>query len=261
MFVLLSIIEFLGRFHPVLVHLPIGILLLALLLQWLSRKEKYRVSHGSMQVIWIAGSCTAVLSCITGYLLSLNGEYDEDIVSLHMWMGIGAAAVAVLIGVKVFTRQFDLLYKTACVALLILVLSTGHFGGSLTHGSDYLTAALGNAADTAVTQQKIIENIQEANVYGDVVQPMFQSKCYGCHGPRKQKGGLRMDDPDWIMKGGKEGKVIVPGKAEESEMIKRLLLPREEEHHMPPKQKPQLNERQVAILHWWIEQGADFTKK
>jgi hypothetical protein len=70
-----------------------------------------------------------------------------------------------------------------------------------------------------------------------------------------------MDSPEYLMKGGKEGETIVAGKAEESEMIKRLLLAREAEHHMPPKEKPQLNERQIALLHWWIEEGADFTKK
>ncbi|MEJ7738366.1 MAG: c-type cytochrome domain-containing protein [Chitinophagaceae bacterium] len=256
----LSITEFLGRFHPVLVHLPIGILLMALLLQWLSRKQQYTVSHDIMKVMWMAGAVTAVLSCITGYLLSLSGDYDLDTVSLHMWLGIGVAAVAVLISAKIFIRQFDLLYKIASVTLLILVLSTGHLGGSLTHGSDYLTAAWRNEPDT-VAAQKIISNIQEATVYADVVQPMFQSTCYGCHGPKKQKGKLRLDDPEGILKGGKDGEVIVPGKAAESELIKRLLLPREDEDHMPPKQKPQLNERQVALLHWWIEQGADFTKK
>ena len=144
--------------------------------------------------------------------------------------------------------------------MFVLIFATGHFGGSLTHGSDYLSSALSDDTDS-VTVQKIIPNIQEANVYGDVVQPLLQSKCYGCHGPKKHKGDFRMDSPEYLMKGGKEGETIVAGKAEESEMIKRLLLAREAEHHMPPKEKPQLNERQIALLHWWIEEGADFTKK
>ena len=54
---------------------------------------------------------------------------------------------------------------------------------------------------------------------------------------KKQKGGLRMDNPDYLMKGGKEGETIVAGSADESEMIKRILLEREAEHHMPPKEK------------------------
>ena len=44
-------------------------------------------------------------------------------------------------------------------------------------------------------------------------------------------------------------------------MIKRLLLPREDDDHMPPKEKPQLSEHEIALLHWWIASGASFDKK
>jgi hypothetical protein len=55
--------------------------------------------------------------------------------------------------------------------------------------------------------------------------------------------------------------VVLAGKADESELMKSLLLPREHKEHMPPKEKPQLTERQVALIHWWIDQGASFSKK
>lgn len=150
--------------------------------------------------------------------------------------------------------------KWLSLLLLLLLSLTGHFGGSLTHGDDYLTAGWSNEADTAVVI-KPIANVQEAAVYADVVQPLLQSKCYNCHGAQKQKGKLRMDTETGLLKGGKEGEIINKGNAAESEMIKRLLLPREDEDHMPPKGKPQLTEGQVALLHWWIEQGAPFDKK
>jgi hypothetical protein len=152
-----------------------------------------------------------------------------------MWMGIAVAAVSLFICAKVFSSQFDVGYKIAIVSLLLLLFGTGHFGGSLTHGSDYLSAAFSSDEDSVTTQQKIIPNIQEATVYADIVQPMLQSKCYSCHGTKKQKGGLRVDDPQLLIKGGKDGEVIFPGKAEESELVKRLLLAREDEDHMPPK--------------------------
>ena len=98
-------------------------------------------------------------------------------------------------------------------------------------------------------------------MYADVVQPLFQNRCYNCHGPNKQKGKLRLDKPELIVKGGKDGKVIEAGKADKSEMIERLLLPPEDEDHMPPKEKPQLTRGEVALLHWWISTGADFNKK
>lgn len=70
-----------------------------------------------------------------------------------------------------------------------------------------------------------------------------------------------MDQPQALLKGGKNGPVILKGKGEESELIKRLLLPEEDEDHMPPKQKPQLTSGQIALLHWWIDKGASFDKK
>src|ERR1700722_18240086 len=102
---------------------------------------------------------------------------------------------------------------------------------------------------------------QEAYVYSDVIKPIFQTKCFSCHGEKKQKGKLRMDDSVMLMKGGKDGKVIEPGDANGSAMIKRLLLPVDNEDHMPPKEKPQPSESQIDLLEWWISQGANFGKK
>ena len=106
-----------------------------------------------------------------------------------------------------------------------------------------------------------IANVQDALLYADIVQPILQTKCYSCHGASKQKGGLRMDDSTRLMKGGKDGVIIKPGKGDASEMIKRMLLPLEDDDHMPPKEKPQPTKEQIALLHWWIDSGADFTKK
>lgn len=259
---ILSLTEFAGRFHPLLVHLPIGILLVALLLQWLSRRRAYAPGDDALlRVLWVSGAVTAWVSCLTGYLLSLSGEYDQQTVNLHMWMAVGVALVATLICILVFRRQAGSLLTGSSLLLLLLITAAGHLGGSLTHGSGYLTAALDNSDAQTNVAQKIIPDIQEARAYADVVEPLLQSKCYGCHGASKQKGALRLDGQEWLLKGGKEGPAIRAGKADESELIKRLLLAREEEHHMPPKEKPQLTERQVALLHWWVEQGADFSKK
>jgi uncharacterized membrane protein len=93
----LSVIEFLGHFHPLLVHLPLGILLIALLLQWMSRKNKYASLIPAISVILLAGSCTAFASCITGYLLSISDDYDKSLVSWHMWMGISVTLVSLML--------------------------------------------------------------------------------------------------------------------------------------------------------------------
>ncbi|MFT3932885.1 MAG: hypothetical protein QM726_04650 [Chitinophagaceae bacterium] len=254
--------ELIGRFHPLLVHLPIGILLLACVFQLLSAKEKYAsLQHAvSFSLFW--GMLSAIASCITGYLLSNSGEYDEDLVSNHQWMGI---SVAVISAVYYLLYKYNAIqkYKWALpVVLITLITITGHLGGSLTHGSDYLTSSFEKASgEDSVKAIKPIPNVQEAVVYADIIQPMLQNKCYSCHGANKQKGKLRMDQPDLLMKGGKDGVVVEAGKADESELIKRIMLEKADEHHMPPKEKPQLTANEIAILHWWIAGGASFDKK
>jgi hypothetical protein len=61
--------------------------------------------------------------------------------------------------------------------------------------------------------------------------------------------------------GGEDGKIISAGKPLDSELIKRLLLDANDEHHMPPKGKTPLTENEITLLHWWVQNGADFTKK
>jgi uncharacterized membrane protein/mono/diheme cytochrome c family protein len=262
--VLLSITEFIGHFHPVVVHLPIGILLIALLLQWLSRKEKYSSFKQVLPFILLCGTIAAAVSCASGYLLSISDDYDDNLVNWHMWMGIAVLSVSLLL----YLRERNLLLminkNLLSVGLLILVFVAGHLGGSLTHGSDYFTKPLENIfSNDSVSNATIkpIANVQEAVAYHDVIKPILQTKCYSCHNANKQKGGLRMDDSLLLMKGGKDGKIIETGNAAASEMIKRLLLPVDNEDHMPPKEKPQPTEQQIALLHWWIENNNDFNKK
>lgn len=254
-------LSFLGHLHPLFVHLPIGILLIALLLQWLARKKENAVLKHAVPVILLAGAITGLFSCLTGYLLSISDDYDEGLVSWHMWMGIATTLAAFVLYAREKNDQFKINKTSLSFALLGLIIITGHLGGSLTHGSDYLSPKNIFANDTAVAVIKPIANVQEAQVYTDVIKPVFQTKCYSCHGANKQKGGLRMDDSVKLMKGGKEGIVIEPGDANASELIKRMLLPVDNDDHMPPKEKPQPTESQLALIGWWITNGAPFDKK
>jgi len=253
--------EFFGHFHVVLVHLPIGILLLACLFQWLERKPRFSSLHAAAGIAFLVGMICAIFSAITGYLLSLTGDYDEQLVNTHQWFGISVASVSIVM-YYFHRRHAPATTQTAVsVVLFLLIIITGHLGGSLTHGSDYLTKSLSNSPDSSNVQRKPIPNVQEAVAYSDIIQPLLQTKCYRCHGKNKQKGKLRMDDSLRLMKGGKDGVVIIPGHAEKSEMAKRISLPREDDDHMPPKEKPQLNEQEIALIHWWIATGASFDKK
>ena len=241
-----------------LVHLPIGILLLAFIFHLLAYKKKFEVLQPAVKISLLLGMLAAIVSCITGLALANDGEYEDALVSKHQWFGIGVAVAAIL--AYAFAVKNSSLIKWIMPLLAALIFITGHLGGSLTHGEDYLTKGFSSGGvNNAVL--KPIPNVQQAVAYNDIIQPILQSKCYNCHGPNKQKGKLRLDEPSFIDKGGEDGKIIVAGSAGESEMIKRLLLPLDNEDHMPPKEKPQLPKAQIELLNWWINSGGDYHKK
>lgn len=250
--------ELIGRFHPLLVHLPIGILLLAILFELLPSNKNYRSLKRSIIVILSIGSVTAIFSCITGYLLSQSGDYESGMVGWHQWMGISLTIYSLGYVWMRSRKGYKSYRKAFAFVLLILLMITGHLGGSLTHGEDYLTAGITSVSSSSANVDFAGVNLQQAIYYDDLVKPILAERCYGCHGSSKQKGKLRLDAPEHIAKGGKDGKIFVAGKAGESEMINRLLLPLDDEDHMPPKEKPQPSEKEIAILKAWISSGADF---
>jgi uncharacterized membrane protein len=239
------------------VHLPIGILLIAVIFQFLSAKEKYTTLQSAVRITLLLGMISAIASCISGYLLSQADDYDATLVGRHQWLGISVAVISIIAYFLHQKNNKQLTWVMGVMGLLIII--TGHLGGSLTHGSDYLTKSF--SSQSVAKARKPIPNVQEAIVYTDVIKPILKTRCYSCHGPNKQKGKLRLDAPDFITKGGKEGEIIVPGKPDESELIKRILLPLEDEDHMPLKEKPQLSKQDIELINCWVSRGADYTKK
>lgn len=99
-------------------------------------------------------------------------------------------------------------------------------------------------------------------VYTAVVEKIFNASCVGCHRPEKKKGKLDMSTYENLMKGGEsqaKGKMTVKaGKADESLLIKLISLPKDDDDHMPPgdSKAPQLNQKEVEVLKWWVNEGA-----
>ena len=254
---IVSIQHFIGNLHPALVHLPVGIFFLCCVYQFIpSTRTGGRFERFAL---W-TGSVASLLSCISGLILSGSGDYDTSLVATHQWMGISLFIFSVIMLALEYRAPVMRWKKISYVVLFVLLLITGHLGGSLTHGSDYLTGAWNEETESQGTR-KIIINMDSANVYTDLVQPVLQQKCYSCHGKNKQKGDLRLDKESLMMKGGEDGIVIVPGDPLKSDLVKRLELPRNHDDHMPPKEKPQLTEQDIRLIHWWVETGAGFTTR
>jgi hypothetical protein len=207
---------------------------------------------------------SAVAACISGYLLSISDDYNVDIVGWHKWLGISVALVSIAWYMKERNIRYVSNLKFFSGTLFVLIMITGHLGGVLTHGSDYLSGPLADIFsddESSAGRFRPVPDVQEAALYGDLVQPILQSRCYGCHGRNKQKGGLRMDDSLRLMEGGKDGVVIQRGNAKKSDLIHRIMLPIDVDDHMPPREKGQLSDNQKELLRWWIENGARFSGK
>src|SRR5205085_11733695 len=118
--------------------------------------------------------------------------------------GIGVALLSWLLWMNQKRKGDGFDRALISIALFGMIIITGHLGGSLTHGSGYLSLANIYSSDSgSVASIKPLPNVQEAMVYQDVVKPILETKCYNCHGANKQKGKLRMDDSLALMKGGK----------------------------------------------------------
>ena len=255
----INITEFAGRFHPVLVHLPVGILLLAALFIILSKFERFQSLREAITISLFLGALSAIASCVTGFLLSKTESYEPALLFKHQWFAVSTALISV---VAFFLHLKNRRTEWIAGMIVILIMITGHLGGSITHGSDFLTKAFTSGTSKGgEAYGNPILNVQESHAFKDVIKPILDARCVACHGPNKQKGKVRLDEPEFILKGGENGLTIVPGKPMESMVIKRIILRKDNKDHMPPIEKPQLNAREIDLLSWWIASGADFDRQ
>jgi len=265
--------KFIGRFHPVMLHLPIGMLVLVLALE-VGRVFTKNKSGLSTQIAMFFAAASAVVAVLLGFVLyySMPGDYSRELAERHLNGGIlfacgTLAAFIAKVWVDVAGGKGAWLYLTLLLGSSGVMGFTSHDGASLTHGEDYLTKYApdpvrkliglpvkeGAAKDEATPP---VKPLGEQVVYSEIIVPILEQKCYSCHNAEKQKGKYRMDDYELLVKGGKEGDGIVHGKADESNVIVRIDLPEDDDEHMPPEGKKDLEEHEVVLVKWWIDQGA-----
>jgi uncharacterized membrane protein len=252
---LLDITTFLGHLHPLVVHLPIGFLLLAVLFELLSYFKQFRHLKAAVSFTLLLGFVSAGAACFFGYLLSLTGDYDLAMLSNHKIAGIAVAVVSGILyfSAKKFNKKFAIpqwSISVVFIGLLFLMIYTGHQGGNLTHGSDYLSLKI-----LQQREQKKPASVDAAMLYEDVVQPMLIRRCGQCHQDGKLKGQLSIQTLPDLMKGGKTRPAVVGGKLHESELYERITMDPSNEKFMPADGKTPLTKEETAIIKFWIEKG------
>ena len=250
----MDIASFLGRLHPVVVHLPIGILLMAAAFDVVSYYPKFRHLRQAVAPALLAGFLSSVVACAFGYLLSLRGAYDDELLVSHRNAGIilaiasgvwWALASGYLSRFAPESRRSTTVFGFLVVAVLSF---TGHQGGSLTHGSDYLSFD-----DPEKPKRPKPATVADALVFDDVVLPILERKCESCHRRGKRKGELIVSSYEDLMTGGKDGVVVVAGNLSKSELYRRITLDSNHKDFMPADGKKPLTNEETDVIKWWIE--------
>jgi len=264
------LIDFLGRTHLVVLHFPIALITIAAIVESL-RLLYLKLSHqptadlfrpSSTASIMLAFALASTLvAASTGLILGY--DYGDD-ANLHRILGITAtvlvvsASIALLIAIKKSTLRSTLAYLALLIASALAVTVTAHLGGSLTHGEGFLTDPLKAiftkpeaTPQTPINPQHF--NISQASLdtFNDTIQPILDHSCIKCHGRRKQKGDIRLDTLAFVLD--EDFDIVERGDPEDSELIYRIELPREDEDAMPPLKKSHpLTKEQIQSLRDWI---------
>jgi hypothetical protein len=93
----------------------------------------------------------------------------------------------------------------------------------------------------------------QSTVFATSVRPILAQRCYGCHGPDLQQNGLRLDSLAALLKGSESGPIVVPGHADKSRLMRRLMA---QERPQMPYGGPPLAPEQIRIVRQWIDAGA-----
>lgn len=265
------ILPLVGHLHPLFVHFPIALLIVALFFEILESRGKQQGLRKAIYWLVLLGVISAIGSVLAGLSLEASENYSGDAIYYHKLMGIGTLILSIISFVflkKEAKSDFQKL-KTFRIFLsltVVFLITAGHQGALLTHGSDYITSVLPwNEAyyDLEKTSALYIEiSNQQDSLSPDQldrlnleVRAIFAHQCYQCHSEHKKEGGLVLENEDMAMIGGENGPVIIPGSANKSEMIRRLELPADHDDVMPQKGKI-LSNNEINLIRLWIDEGA-----
>jgi len=259
-----AIFEFLGRLHPVVLHLPIGLLagLVALDLLGLIRRSPVP-REARAPLAWLA-ALSAAAAAGSGLVLHEEPGYGGATVDWHQYLGIATAVVALVIAVQQSLAHVGRIARLTLWLGAALLVPTGHLGASLTHGDDFLfepfqskpqapaPAPGSTSGDTAPNA------VASPSVFVSQVQPILERTCGSCHSESKRKGELALLTREQIEAGGESGPALEPGFPDLSHIVMRMRLPIEHDDHMPPDGKPQPSDEEIALIESWIGDGAEF---
>jgi uncharacterized membrane protein len=243
------------------VHFPIGLILTAILVEATQLIRRRPVAGSTAFLCVSLGSVGAVVAALLGWQAGEHADFTgkaAEMLETHRWLGIttaaGSTAVALLCRA---TRErpgagFCHAYLAGLCVCGVTLSIGGHYGGMLVFGDDYITSAVPFLRDAPISLES--HEYSGSVDFVQQVQPIFEESCYSCHGPEKQRHGLRLDARHLTIRGGRSGRSVIPGDGGQSTVIRRMQG-LDDEKRMPKNEDP-LRADQIAIVKAWIDQGA-----
>ncbi|WP_339705039.1 DUF1549 domain-containing protein [Algoriphagus aquimarinus] len=261
--------QLLGRFHPLIVHFPIGLLIVAGLMELITLGKFKHPLRSGIRFLVVLGSLSAILAAIMGWLLAENEGVSGSSLDLHKQIGFVAAGLSLIL--LYFLRKTEVQQDSNSIKLFRMLLFfsgigvgiAGHFGASLTHGDDFLTEVLPWNEETSAPPSLTvnlasftseISSEQEIQLVTNV-RSVLAHNCYKCHSGAKIEGELRLDEREYVFAGGENGPIIVHGNPGKSDIIRRISLSKNHDDVMPSKGKL-LSDEEIQLLTLWVEKGA-----
>lgn len=283
-----------GRLHPAILHLPIGLIVGVVVLEMVGVCRRRGLCAAPASLVWLAAAF-ALLAALSGLKLSQEEGYGGWTLTIHLWLGIAVAVFAVVAAVarsmapgkvvvsvgedsrrallagppasdlqsgravKTSSRSLRA-YRISLAVVLVLIVFTGHFGGVMTHGEDFVLAPLrargaaaGAAANSVAPEPVDFAALGPTSEQGfEHIAPILAQHCNACHSGDRAKGGLALDSFEALMRGSAIGEVVSSESPADSELLRRIELPLEDPDHMPPMNKRQLSPEQIALVRAWV---------
>jgi uncharacterized membrane protein len=255
-------LQFIGRFHPLVVHFPIALFLLVPILEIAGRRARFAYLRLSVDFVLGLATLGATAAAILGWCLARSGGYSGRLITQHMWGGVVLSIICWVCWL-LCSRKLELgvTYAIALALGVGFVAWTGYRGAQLSLGPNHLTEHMPAGLRSLLRLEPIrttAANADPNTFYGARIQPIFSARCINCHGEDKHKGNLRLDSYRAVMRGGKDGPVIQTGNTQSSDLFRRINLPSSHDDFMPKGKQP-LTADQVKLIELWIGSGASDT--
>lgn len=261
------LLQFIGRIHPLTVHLPIALLLLVPVFEIGGKNRKFSYLLPACSFVLGVSTIGSIVAAGLGWCLAHNGGYTGRLVTQHMWVGLLSAAGTWLcwrLRVHSDPERVPMAYAAALFLSVVSVSFAGYRGGQLSLGETHLTEYMPETIASLLGVSNSVEAPSNSpyggpgTFYGARIQPIFARNCLACHGRNKHKGRLRLDSFEAVMHGGEHGPVIKPGEARASEILRRISLSPSDRDFMPQEHSP-VPAGDVQLIEQWISMGASGT--